>query len=99
MWALCELPETAAEVNDREGACRDVIVISSRYQSTREAGMEPPTSLAARLYLLAWDPRRERVVGTTQLGAALRAAALVDLVLRGRLAIDAGRVTMPTRAR
>jgi len=60
--------------------------------------MEPPRSLAAQLFLLAWDSRRERVLGQGQLGNALRAAALCDLVLQGRLAIDDRRVVIPANA-
>lgn len=45
-------------------------------------------SLAARLYLLAYDEDRRRLTGQPELGYLLRAAALTDLTLRGLL-IDA----------
>jgi Golgi phosphoprotein 3 (GPP34) len=52
--------------------------------------MEPPDSLPARLYLLAYDLRRARPTG--HLAVAVRAAALEDLRLQGHLSDDAGRV-------
>jgi Golgi phosphoprotein 3 (GPP34) len=54
--------------------------------------MELPESLPARLYLLAYDKRRRRLTARTQLGYALRAAALADLELRGNLADEGGKV-------
>lgn len=55
--------------------------------------MKPPPSLSlpARLYLLACDPRRNRLPGRQQTGYLLRAAALTDLVLRGCLVDARGR--------
>ena len=54
--------------------------------------MELPRSLAAQLYLLAWDARRERIIGPWQIGTSLRAAALADLVLSGQLTVEDRRV-------
>ena len=45
-----------------------------------------PESLPAQLYLLAYDPRRERLTARTQLGYLMRAAALTDLRLGGHIA-------------
>ncbi|MGW0517476.1 GOLPH3/VPS74 family protein [Crossiella sp. NPDC003009] len=42
-------------------------------------------NLPEQLYLLACDPERRRVPERDKLGRVLRAAALTDLVLRGRL--------------
>jgi len=52
--------------------------------------MQPPESLPARLYLLAYDLRRARLRG--HVDAAVRAAALEDLRLLGYLSDDAGKV-------
>ncbi|MFC9689925.1 GPP34 family phosphoprotein [Kribbella sp. NPDC056951] len=57
----------------------------------------PPESLAARTFLLAYDPAKGRLTGRSTLGKVLRAAALIDLQLRGNLADDNGRA-IPTRA-
>ncbi len=54
--------------------------------------MELPASLPQRLSLLAYDTRRRRLRGRTQLGHLLRAAALTDLLLRGLVADDRGKV-------
>lgn len=54
--------------------------------------MELPESLPARLYLLAYDKRRQRLTARIQLGYVLRAAALADLELRGDLADEDGKV-------
>ncbi|HEX6678659.1 MAG TPA: GPP34 family phosphoprotein [Actinomycetes bacterium] len=56
--------------------------------------MELPASLPRRLYLLAYDPRRRRLSGRSQLGYLLRAAALTDLLLRGLVADDRGKVVV-----
>lgn len=53
--------------------------------------MDLPRSLPARLYLLAYDPKKDRLTARFQLGAVLRAAALADLYLDRRLADDGGR--------
>jgi Golgi phosphoprotein 3 (GPP34) len=49
-----------------------------------------PESLPGQLYLLAYDPRKERLTARTQLGYLMRAAALTDLRLSGHIA-DEGR--------
>jgi hypothetical protein len=54
--------------------------------------MELPRSLAAQLYLLAWDARRERIIGPWQIGTSLRAAALADLLRSGHLTVEDRRV-------
>ncbi|MBW8485515.1 GOLPH3/VPS74 family protein [Actinomadura parmotrematis] len=52
-----------------------------------------PETLPARMYLLAYDLKRGRIV-RSNLGLVLRAAALTELYLDGRLAED-GRRPMP----
>jgi hypothetical protein len=47
--------------------------------------MQLPPGLPARLYLLAYDRKRQRPVTALRLGYALRAAALADLHLLGHL--------------
>ncbi|SEL55162.1 GOLPH3/VPS74 family protein [Nonomuraea pusilla] len=54
--------------------------------------MDIPDSLPAQLYLLCYDPRRRRVVTNHRSPYLLQAAALTELLLRGRLADDGGRV-------
>ncbi len=58
---------------------------------------QPPESLAARIFLLAYDPAKGRLAGRSKLGKVLRAAALIDLQLHGNLADDNGRA-QPTKA-
>ncbi|WP_115944407.1 GOLPH3/VPS74 family protein [Amycolatopsis thermalba] len=53
--------------------------------------MDTPDSLAARLFLLAYDTTKQRLVSRSELGYALRAAALADLVLGGYLADHGGK--------
>ncbi|APU16650.1 MULTISPECIES: GOLPH3/VPS74 family protein [Actinoalloteichus] len=50
--------------------------------------MDLPHTLAARLYLLACDVDRERLMHRSRLGLVLRAAALDDLLRRGLLTTD-----------
>ncbi|GAA3117929.1 hypothetical protein JOF29_001052 [Kribbella aluminosa] len=50
-----------------------------------------PESLAARLFLLAYDPARGRLTARSKLGKVLRAAVLVDLQLNGNVDDDNGR--------
>lgn len=50
-----------------------------------------PDSLAARLFLLAYDPEKGRLTARSKLGKVLRAAVLVDLQLNGNLDDDNGR--------
>jgi hypothetical protein len=47
--------------------------------------MNLPESLPARMYLLAFDTDKDRLASRSQLGLVLRAAALTDLYLAGRL--------------
>jgi len=51
-----------------------------------------PESLPAQLYLLAYDPRKERLTARTQLGYLMRAAALTELRLGGHIADEGRRV-------
>jgi Golgi phosphoprotein 3 (GPP34) len=53
--------------------------------------VQRPDSLPAQLFLLAVDPRRQRLTGRGELGYVLRAAALVDLQLTGHLVDADGR--------
>ncbi|HJQ48026.1 MAG TPA: GPP34 family phosphoprotein [Amycolatopsis sp.] len=48
--------------------------------------MKAPDTLPARMFLLAFDPRRNRFTARGELGYLLRAAALAELVLNGHLA-------------
>jgi hypothetical protein len=54
--------------------------------------MALPESLPARLYLLAYDTEKNRVTAQSQLGLVLRAAALADLYLAGRVTDENGKV-------
>jgi len=58
--------------------------------------VQAPDGLAARLFLLAYDPERGRLAAGSRLGKILRAAALVDLQLSGNLADDNGRARLTT---
>lgn len=69
----------------REGAAR-----------AAATAMELPESLPARLYLLACDRAKDRIVPRDRIGYALRAAALVDLVLAGALTDDPHRPVAAT---
>jgi hypothetical protein len=53
--------------------------------------VQRPDSLPAQLFLLAVDPRRQRLTSRGELGFLLRAGALVDLQLSGYLIDDDGR--------
>lgn len=53
--------------------------------------MDAPASLPARLYLLAYDTRRQRLTARSRLGHVVRAGALADLLLDGRVTDDSGR--------
>jgi hypothetical protein len=57
-----------------------------------EGIMTLPESLPARLYLLAYDTEKNRVTAQSQLGLVLRAAALADLYLAGRVMDENGKV-------
>lgn len=54
--------------------------------------MTLPESLPARLYLLAYDTKKNRMTAQSQLGLVLRAAALADLYLAGRVTDENGKV-------
>jgi hypothetical protein len=57
--------------------------------------VELPDSLPAQLYLLTYDLHRERMAGKHRsgyLGPALRAAALLELLRRGRIAMTDGKI-------
>lgn len=54
--------------------------------------MDVPRSLPAQLYLLGYDARKERVVTNQRTAYMLRAAALTDLLLSGRIADEEGKV-------
>jgi hypothetical protein len=54
-----------------------------------------PDSLPAQLYLLTYNPEKERMDGRHRsgyLGPALRAAALLELLHRGRIADEGGKI-------
>lgn len=53
--------------------------------------MTLPESLPARLYLLAYDTEKNRVTARSRLGLVLRAAALTDLYLAGRVTDENGK--------
>ncbi|GAA0282034.1 GOLPH3/VPS74 family protein [Cryptosporangium japonicum] len=56
--------------------------------------METEIFLPARLFLLAYDPKKQRIAGAWHLGAVLRAAALAELQSGGHLADENGRVVV-----
>jgi hypothetical protein len=53
--------------------------------------MTLPESLPARLYLLAYDTEKNRLTAGSRLGLVLRAAALTDLYLAGRVTDENGK--------
>lgn len=55
--------------------------------------MALPDRLPARIYLLALDREKHRLVASDRIGYALRGAALAELLLSGAIADDGGRVT------
>jgi hypothetical protein len=55
-----------------------------------------PDSLAARVFLLAYDPERGRLTARSKLGKVLRAAVLIDLQLNGNIEDDKGRARVTT---
>ncbi|GAA0610545.1 GPP34 family phosphoprotein [Kribbella sandramycini] len=57
-----------------------------------------PSALAARMFLLAYDPAKGRLTAKAKLGRTLRAAALIDLQLRGNLADDNGKARVESKA-
>src|ERR1700761_5939755 len=56
--------------------------------------MTLPESLPARLYLLAYDIKKNRVTARSRLGLVLRAAALADLYLAGRVTDENGKARL-----
>jgi hypothetical protein len=58
-----------------------------------------PDTLPIRLFLLGYDPRRERISGGAYHGSTIRAAALEDLRLRGSIVDESGRVHLGSVAR
>lgn len=56
--------------------------------------MAVPSSLPQRIFLLAYDPAKGRVGMGTELGAMLRAGALANLYLQGRLIDVRGRAAI-----
>jgi hypothetical protein len=57
-----------------------------------------PESVAARLFLLAYDPDKGRLTARAKLGKLLRAAVLADLQLQGGIADDDGKVRVTAAA-
>ena len=53
--------------------------------------MTLPESLPGRLYLLAYDAKKNRLTALSRLGLVLRAAALTDLYLAGRVTDENGK--------
>jgi len=62
------------------------------------ASSKLPDSLAARLFLLAYDPATGRLVSRSKLGQMLRAAALIDLQLNGQLVDEDDRAHVKVQA-
>jgi hypothetical protein len=60
--------------------------------------VKAPDALAARLFLLAYDPQTGKLAARSRLGKILRAAALVDLQLSGNLADDNDRARLTKAA-
>ena len=58
-----------------------------------------PSSLAARLFLLSFNLDKNRLARFTELGCLVRAGALTDLFLAGRLVDDNGRAKVDARRR
>jgi len=61
--------------------------------------MRLPESLPGSVFLLAFDPRRQRLTGQSYLCYTLRAAALTDLLLRNLIVNEAGKVRGTGRMR
>lgn len=60
--------------------------------------MNPPDSMPAKMMLLAFDLRRQRLTARDDLGYLVRAAALAELVLNGQLRDEGGKVAVAGRA-
>ncbi|SHM21642.1 GOLPH3/VPS74 family protein [Cryptosporangium aurantiacum] len=56
--------------------------------------MERETLLPARLFLLAYDPKKQRLTNWSHLGTLLRAAVLAELAISGHIADQDGRVVV-----
>ncbi|WP_166459700.1 GOLPH3/VPS74 family protein [Amycolatopsis pithecellobii] len=59
--------------------------------------MNPTESLPAKMFLLAFDPGRGRLTSRDNLGYLLRASALAELVLNGRLRDEDGKAVADGR--
>jgi Golgi phosphoprotein 3 (GPP34) len=67
--------------------------------TNREDGpVENFTSLPIQLYLLTYNPDKNRIGRAGYLGCTLRAAALTDLFLTGHLLDDSGKVRVAARS-
>ncbi|NIK56750.1 GOLPH3/VPS74 family protein [Kribbella shirazensis] len=55
-----------------------------------------PESLAARVFLVAYDPEKGRLTARSKLGKVLRAAVLIELQLAGNVVDDRGRARVAT---
>jgi hypothetical protein len=53
--------------------------------------VDTPASLPRRIYLLAYDTKKQKLTGGGRLGLVLRAAALTELFLAGQLVDDRGK--------
>lgn len=60
--------------------------------------MNSPDSMPAKMMLLAFDLRRQRLTARDDLGYLVRAAALAELVLNGQLRDEGGKVVVTGRA-
>lgn len=58
--------------------------------------MNKPDSLAANLFLLAFDLRKERLISRQELGYFLRAACLAELLMTGHLVDKSGKAMVGT---
>ena len=56
--------------------------------------MELPEFLPAQLYLLAYDPGKQRVRTGGQFSRLIRASVLSELLLRGHIADESGKVRL-----
>lgn len=78
-------PQTFEPGPPRRGADRPPVPLAAGNKSV-------PETLPARIFLLAYDPAKGRLVSRSKLGPILRAAALADLSASGRLLDDNHRV-------
>lgn len=61
--------------------------------------MNVPETLPARLFLLAYDPRKKRIAGGMYFPYLIRAAALTELLFTGRIADESGKPRVVEHAR